>query len=175
MSFFIFLVLLLILIWLISRAIKKNNVSSEIYRNRTMYADIEKPERAFFSKEFLLAGKPDSVLHTKNGLVPVEVKSSRRPKKPYYSHVMQLASYCLLLEASREKPKYGLIQYAGGEPFVVEYTSELKGEVIRTIREMRLCIRANKILVFEREEWKCERCGWKGECGVGKVDISQTL
>nr|MBI4156304.1 Dna2/Cas4 domain-containing protein [Candidatus Woesearchaeota archaeon] len=142
------------LAFLVTWLLRKLGVSKELYKNKSVYSDIERPEKAMFSKKHLLAGKPDSILHTKSGLVPVEVKSGSRPKQPYYSHIMQLASYCLLIEINREKPKHGLIQYADGEPFMIPYTDELRDRVIETIGEMRGHI--------YRKELDGEGCGREG-------------
>ena len=63
----------------------------------------------------------------------MEIKHSRRPNQPYFSHVMQLVSYCLLVEEDRgEKPKYGFIQYKGGQAFSVPYTEKMKSFLLKT-------------------------------------------
>ena len=162
MAFGLFIGFAVLLIALLTWLLKKIGVSKEIYRNKSVYSDIERPEKALFSKKHLLAGKPDSILYTKDGLVPVEVKSSNRPIKPYYSHVMQLASYCLLLEMESKRPRHGLIQYADGEPFKVPYTDELRNNVIVTMEKMRGHI--------YRKELIEEGCGREG-CGVCGIDL----
>ena len=137
------IIFILAFIIAVSVILKRLGIHPELYKSRQIYSDhTEKVVKPFFSKEHLLVGKPDSILHTKDGLVPVEVKSSRRPEQPYFSHVMQLISYCLLIEVNREKPKRGLIQYRDGEPFVVEYTNELRDKVLEILSEIRGCVRA---------------------------------
>lgn len=159
------ILLILAFIIAISIILKRIGVHPELYKSRQIYSDhTEKVVKPFFSKEHLLVGKPDSILHTKDGLVPVEVKSSKRPGQPYFSHVMQLISYCLLVEVNREKPKRGLIQYRDGEPFVVEYTDELKDRLLEILSEMRMCIRAKKAPVLEDvNRNKCRACKYKGK------------
>jgi len=152
------------LVTAISIILKMLGVHPIHYENKQVYSDhTEKVVKPFFSKEHWLAGKPDSILHTKDGMVPVEIKSGRRPERPYFSHVMQLVSYCLLVEVNRERPKKGLIQYRDGEPFVVEYTEELKSKLLRVMREMRGCLRDKKAPVLNNiNQKKCLGCGHKG-------------
>ena len=65
------------------------------------------------SQRYALVGRPDYVLDTRDGSVPVEVKPGRRAAAPYDSDVLQLAAYCLLLEDSEGRaPRYGLLRYA---------------------------------------------------------------
>src|SRR5437763_3044380 len=59
-----------------------------------------KVERPLVSERFGLIGRPDYLVETGDGIIPVEVKSARMPAsgQPYDSHVLQLAAYCLLVE-----------------------------------------------------------------------------
>ena len=44
--------------------------------------------------------------------IPVEVKTGRKPKAPFFSHVLQIGAYCLLSEETfGTKPTHGLIRY----------------------------------------------------------------
>ncbi|MCE5296387.1 MAG: PD-(D/E)XK nuclease family protein, partial [Euryarchaeota archaeon] len=54
------------------------------------------------SERYGLTGRPDYILQENGGIVPVEMKSGRRPKGPLFSHIVQLAAYCLILD---EDPK----------------------------------------------------------------------
>ena len=51
-----------------------------------------------------LVGRPDYIVDTATGLVPVELKSTAAPPQgPYDNHVAQLLGYCLLVEDSLER------------------------------------------------------------------------
>jgi len=160
------ILLVLALVIAISVILKSIGVHPALYKSRQIYSDhAEKVVKPFFSQEHMLVGKPDSILHTKEGLVPVEVKSGNRPNQPYFSHVMQLVSYCLLLEVNRERPKKGLIQYKDGEPFVVEYTVEMKNKLLEVLEEMRSCIKSKKAPILEYfNENKCGACKYNLKC-----------
>ena len=54
--------------------------------------------RLLRSERYGLTGRPDYILERGGEIIPVEVKSGRKPPGPLFSHVLQVAAYCLLLE-----------------------------------------------------------------------------
>ena len=128
--------ILLIILFLL---LKSTKVPKQVYQSKVVYADHkEKPALAFYSSKYNLTGRPDYILHTKDGIIPLEIKNTLKPKQPYYSHIMQLMSYCLLIEEVRGvTPKYGFIQYRNEKPFSVPYTIEMKDHLLAIISEMR--------------------------------------
>lgn len=148
--------------------LKSTKVPKPVYRSRTVYSDHrEKPEKALFSSKHGLIGRPDFILHTKDGLLPLEIKHSLRPQQPYFSHVMQLISYCLLMEDRGDRPKYGFIQYRSGKAFSISYTEEMKASLLKTMEEMRGCLASGQKPKAVRRG-KCDKCGCKEECfGAG--------
>jgi len=142
--------------------LKSTKVTTPIYKTKTIYSDHkEKPVEALFSSKYGLVGKPDFILHTKDGLLPLEIKHSNRPNQPYFSHVMQLISYCLLIEGVKgTKPKYGFIQYKGGQPFSIPYTEGRKSFLMRTIQEMRDNINSGECPRPVRK-YKCKKCEYR--------------
>ena len=54
--------------------------------------------RLLRSETYRLTGRPDYIVEINGELVPVEVKSGRMPRGPLFSHILQTAAYCLLLE-----------------------------------------------------------------------------
>ena len=164
MALGVVIVVLIALFLLFRLLIYLSNVRPEIYKSRHVYADhSEVPEKPFFSKKYLLAGKPDLVIHDADGYAPVEIKSGFRPHKPYGNHVLQLASYCLLLEENGKKPKHGLLQYNSGAPFKIDYTSELKKDTLAIMQAMRNSIKENRVFA---EGHDSNRCSWCRENGV---------
>ena len=150
-------IILLILFLLL----KMTNVPKQIYKNKTTYSDHkERLSKALFSSKYGLIGKPDFILHTKDGLLPLEIKHSKRPNKPYFSPIMQLISYCLLIEEVKgTRPKYGFLQYKGGQPFSITYTEEMKLSLIKTMQEMRNYIDSGECPKPIRK-YKCQKCGY---------------
>ncbi len=145
--------------------LKLTKVPKQIYKTKTVYSDHrEKPEKALYSSRYGLVGKPDFILHTKDGLLPLEIKHSKRPNQPYFSHVMQLISYCLLIEEEKGvKPKYGFIQYKDGGAFSISYTDNMKARLIKTIDEMRRLLNLG-IAPKPTRNYKCDNCSYKSRC-----------
>ncbi|MCZ7546238.1 MAG: PD-(D/E)XK nuclease family protein [Anaerolineae bacterium] len=101
--------------------------ASGLPEGQVVYRDtgVGKQEQPLFSRRHRLSGRPDYLLHREGRLIPVEVKSGRGPEKPYKSHILQLAAYCLLVEdVYGRRPPYGIIRYADCV-FEVDYTKQL--------------------------------------------------
>jgi CRISPR-associated exonuclease Cas4 len=129
-------------------------------------AEGERQERALVSRKFGLTGRPDYLVRTSEGIIPVEAKSTRRPANglPYDSHLMQLAAYCLLVEdALGARVPYGLVRYADGESRV-EYTPELRETVLEIIAEIRDAREAEEVHRSHDERKRCASCGYREVC-----------
>ena len=125
-----------------------------------------KQEKPLISQEYGLIGRPDYLVRTKGGVVPVEAKSTKCPSngRPYDSHVMQLAAYCLLVETviSAQVP-YGVIKYSDRE-IIVDYTEELKGELIMLLEEMREARDAEDVHRSHQDVRRCSKCSMREVC-----------
>jgi hypothetical protein len=75
-------------------------------------------QRPLVSHRLRLGGRPDYLIETAAGLVPVELKSGACPRSgPHAAHVVQLMTYCVLVEdtLARRVP-YGLLHYSDAKP-----------------------------------------------------------
>lgn len=122
-------------------------------------------ERPLYSRRHNLSGRPDYLVRTRGGVVPVEAKSAARPPAgPYDSHVFQLAAYCLLVEdALGESVPYGLVRYRDGESRV-EYTPALREELLALLEEMRAAREADEVHRSHDEPRRCARCAVREHC-----------
>jgi len=161
--FFILLALGLLLLWLARRG----RARSGLPEGRVVYADTGgwgRLERPFFSREFLLTGKPDYLVADGADVIPVEVKSSRAPAQPYPSHLLQLAAYCLLVEECYgRRPAYGIVKYAN-RTFEVDYTPELEEELLATLDRMRSDLATGNAPRSHDEPHRCQACGYRRQC-----------
>jgi CRISPR-associated exonuclease Cas4 len=123
-------------------------------------------ERPLVSRRHGLTGRPDYLVRSEEGIVPVEVKSTRLPAggRPYDSHVMQLAAYCLLAEdALGADVPYGVVRYSDGE-VTVDYTPELREELLALLEEMREA-RAAADVHRSHDDWRrCKGCSVREHC-----------
>jgi CRISPR-associated exonuclease Cas4 len=133
-----------------------------------VYADTgdwRSPDKPFFSAKYGLTGKPDYVVETRAGLIPIEVKSRAAPSQPYPSHTLQLAAYCFLVEESEGKtPPHGLIRYADAV-FEVDYTQALRRELLGLLDDIRRSRSSRKDVPRSHDEpHRCAGCGYRQAC-----------
>ena len=132
--------------------------------------DGRKQERPLVSQALRLVGRPDYLIETEGGIVPVEAKSTNCPPtgRPYDSHIAQLAAYCLLVEdvLGRTVP-YGLVKYRDRE-VRVEYTDELREHALALIAEMEEDMRAaaagEEVHRSHDDPRRCAGCSLRDVC-----------
>ncbi|MCL5998352.1 MAG: CRISPR-associated protein Cas4 [Chloroflexi bacterium] len=137
-------------------------------RGRVIYADTsawQRNEQALFSASHNITGKPDYLVHENNSIVPVEVKSSLAPAAPREGHILQLAAYCLLVEENWAiRPVYGIIKYSDRQ-FAIDYTDDLKAELLRVVAEMRAGAREPAGPHRSHSDARrCTTCGVRAAC-----------
>ncbi len=120
--------------------------------------------RPLFSERYGLAGKPDYLVATTSGLVPVEVKPERTDAEPRDSHLLQVLAYCLLLEETQGKgPPYGLLRYKH-DTFKVDYNKETRAYLLSVIDEMRENLRQEETHRNHDQLARCRRCAYREVC-----------
>lgn len=132
----------------------------------TLNDEGERQEKALASRRYGLTGRPDYLIETRDGIVPVEVKSAMSPADgvPYDSHVMQLAAYCLLVEdVLKARVPYGLVRYRDREARVA-YTPELREELLDLLEEMRAERDAEEVHRSHMEPRRCAGCSMNEVC-----------
>ena len=111
------------------------------------------------------AGKPDYMVETAEGLVPVEVKSRNSLRSgPYASDSAQLIAYCVLVEdAMGVTPPYGVIQYAD-RPWRVQYTPQAREQLLKTIENMLDGRKSRSVHRSHMQPSRCRACGFRDVC-----------
>ncbi len=127
-------------------------------------SEAEKP-KVFQSAKLGLAGRPDAVLLAGDIHVPVEVKTGRTPRGPLFSHILQVAAYCVLMEEEYGKPPpYGVIRYEQAS-HEIEYNADLRGMVLRKLEEMRgLLAKGGGAHRNHNRPGKCIGCSRRAAC-----------
>ncbi|MFN4293026.1 MAG: CRISPR-associated protein Cas4 [Thermoflexales bacterium] len=158
------LIVVAVALLIIARRLRRR---SGLPSGQVIYSDVgvwQRNEHALFSPTYGITGKPDYLVRVGDDIVPVEVKSSPAPARPWPSHVLQLAAYCLLVEeALGARVAQGIIQYADKQ-FVVDYTPTLKAELLRVVGEMRRALREGDAHRSHDEPSRCTRCGAREAC-----------
>ncbi len=153
----------LLLLWLAQRGRTRSGLPD----GKVTYADAggwRRSEHALFSHELRLTGKPDYIVGCGADIIPVEVKSRRAPERPYPSHVLQPAAYCLLVEKEYgRRPTHGIIEYAD-RSFTVDYVPGLEHELLRTLECTRRDLSAGSASRNHSEGHRCTACGHRRHC-----------
>lgn len=110
-----------------------------------------------------LAGRPDSLLETASGVVPVEIKTGRTPDRPYPSHVMQTACYLALVEAQGHSPEYGLLVYPEGV-FRVAWDAKLKADLGTVLNRIQDASRTGVAHRDHEDRGRCRGCARREAC-----------
>ncbi len=132
----------------------------------------EPQEKPLVSHRHRLAGRPDYLVRTKEGIIPVEAKSTKCPANgvPYESHLMQLASYCLLVEETMGAGvPFGVIRYRDRQ-LRVDYTDELRAALLAVLAEMREARAAADVHRSHEETARCAACSYREICDESLAD-----
>lgn len=155
------LLVALALLWLALRLRRSTGVPwARVRLSDTGWQAVDQPLR---SQRYGLIGKPDYVIETRRGLVPIEVKPSRRAATPYASDLMQLAAYCLLLEETEGAPPYGLLRYAE-HTFKLPYSEQIRADLLELLHDMRADRDAADVARSHAEPGRCRGCGFWEQC-----------
>lgn len=112
-----------------------------------------------------LRGLPDVVLRVDDDLIPVEVKTGRVPRGPLFSHILQLAAYCVLIEERQGRPPpYGVLQYGKHVRHEIDYNDELKWTLLNKLTEMRQILRTGEAHRNHHRPGKCASCSRREGC-----------
>ncbi len=111
-----------------------------------------------------LTGRPDYLVETRQGLIPVEVKSGRTPLAPYPSHRWQALAYCLLVEeALHQKAPFALIRYPGAT-YRVDFTPRDREALLDLLAQMRRDERQGRFDRSHEDPARCRACGFRQIC-----------
>lgn len=126
------------------------------------------------SHRYGLIGKPDYLVEVAQGaaqgarriVIPLEVKSRRRPRTPDEGHVLQLAAYCLLVEdIYGVRPPHGYLRYADAT-LAIPFSPELRQAVIDAAAAIRKARTAANVRRSHQDAGRCARCGYSESCGA---------
>jgi len=158
-SFFMYLVLRFSRLTTI---LKKNHGIGE---GSIEYVDTQdENSQMLVSEKYGLRGRPDYIIKRGNYLIPVEVKTGRIPRGPLFSHILQLAAYCLLIEEKHElAPPYGIIRYSNVQ-HEIDYTEELKGILTSKLKDMKNIIKTGEAHRNHKRPNKCKGCSRRSMC-----------
>ena len=122
--------------------------------------------RSLMSLRYGLVGKPDYLIETRHGFVPVEIKSRNSTRAgPSESDLAQLTAYCVLVEdVIGSAPPQGIIEYADRR-WRIEYTPRRRRELLQVIGEIRESLQSSEsIHRSHNQPARCRACGFRNVC-----------
>jgi CRISPR-associated exonuclease Cas4 len=171
MPYFILLCILLalVLLWISSRQMKTTGLPGGkiVSSDTSAWQPVEAP---LYAPIIGLTGKPDYLIQQGSALIPVEVKSSSRPDRgPYDSHILQLAAYCLLVEAVyRVRPSHGVLHYTSrtgkSSTYEIPFTPGLENEVRSVIEQIQAQTLRGGVDRSHNSPSRCAHCGFRSDC-----------
>jgi len=122
-------------------------------------------ERPLVSSRYGLIGKPDYLVETATGLIPVELKSRDCARSgPYASDAAQLTAYCVLVEdCFGAKPLHGIVQYAD-RSWPIRYTAKGRERILEIRDEMRAASQVQTVHRDHQHAARCRACGYRAVC-----------
>jgi CRISPR-associated exonuclease Cas4 len=121
------------------------------------------PAKPLFSKKYQIIGKPDYIIRKNNQYIPIEIKSGSN-KHPHKNHILQLASYCQLIEENyRNFVPYGIIIYQDND-FRIPFNPSLRFELESIIKKMRFSLKNEKVILNHNDPGKCRFCSMRIFC-----------
>jgi CRISPR-associated protein Cas4 len=118
------------------------------------------------SARYAISGRPDRIMKTASGMVPVELKSGMAPRNsPHDAQLAQLFVYCLLVEEQYQTTvREGVIQYTD-QPVTVPFDEARSRWVLGLIAEVHEAKRANaRPGRSHNHAGKCRGCGFREAC-----------
>ena len=148
-----------------AEAARTTRARYDLHEAALVYVDSEREKpKLFVSARYGLSGRPDAVLLEGDVHIPVEVKTGRTPRGPLFSHILQIAAYCLLIEEEYGKaPPYGIIRY-GDVSHDIEYNQDLRRLVLQKMGEMRACLTSRDAHRNHNRPGKCIHCSRRSVC-----------
>lgn len=159
---------------------KKLRIEHSIAEGEIEYLDTDE-NKPLTSERYMIRGKPDYIIKKDNIYIPVELKTGRVPKGPLFSHILQVGTYCLLLEDKYGiAPPYGILEYQGKKQIEeenenvldkeintkvqhkIEYSAELKKTILDTIERIQIAYEKNEAHRNHNRIGRCRHCS-RGE------------
>ncbi len=132
-------------------------------KGKIEYIDMDE-SKVFKSERYGLSGRPDYVIRLADNIIPVEEKKGRTPQGPLFSHILQVAAYCLLIEDTMGKaPPYGLLKYPDRED-EIEYNEDLKKVLVTKLDEIKEAMASGETHRNHDRPGKCARCSRRDVC-----------
>lgn len=135
----------------------------KIGEEKIEYVDDGKETPPLISKKYGLRGRPDYIIERDGRYIPVEVKTGVTPKHPFFSHIVQVGVYSLLVEEEYGDCPYGMIRY-GNREFEVELDQHLKNTIGEIKEKLLEDLEKGEVHRNHNRKGKCMSCSRRENC-----------
>lgn len=168
---FVLLILALVLLWWGNRQKRTSGIPSGQIVSIDLHDGL-RPQQPFFSRRYLLTGRPDYLLRRGREWIPVEVKTVNEFQQPFEGHIFQLFAYCLLVEEQfGVQPRSGYLQYRSRSPhdqrhytYQIEFNDQMKARVVELLNQMHQVEQRGEAHRSHQEVARCRGCGYAAIC-----------
>jgi CRISPR-associated exonuclease Cas4 len=149
------------------RALMGASLSGELVSIDTARGDLgDLRQENIVSTRYGISGRPDRIVKTTTGIIPVELKSGKAPLGgPHKAQVAQLAVYCLLIEDQFQTTvTEGIIEYSD-RSITVSFDSRMKKWILALIEEVQEAKQQDaKPRRSHNHVGRCRACGFRQSC-----------
>ncbi|MGB1586960.1 MAG: CRISPR-associated protein Cas4 [Thermoplasmatota archaeon] len=145
------------------RRYRNQQKESGLVPGKVVDSDLAGAGRLLHDPEWDLTGRPDYILETPHGSVPVEVKSRSAPDRPFDSHRFQVATYLRLLEANGQVPEYGLLNYKDGV-FRIGWDDETRADLRIVVDRLHAAEQSGHADRDHEHPARCAGCARRDAC-----------
>jgi CRISPR-associated exonuclease Cas4 len=130
-----------------------------------IYVDLDdESSKLLVSENYGLTGRPDHIIKKDGHYIPVELKTGRTPRGPLFSHIIQVCTYCIIIEdIMGKKPPYGIIKYPK-RSFEIEYTEDMKKMVLDLMDKLLSDLEKGGAHRNHNRPGKCRNCSRRDIC-----------
>ena len=149
---------------------RRKEAAGGLPRGQVLYEDTDgqRIKETLVAHRHGLAGRPDYVVQTPDGAVPIEVKSRAcGAKGPYPGEEAQLFAYCLLVEDVTGGPvRAGILQFADRQ-WPLTFGERERRRLLGILDEMRDARQERDVKRSHAQAGKCRGCGFRAAdvCG----------
>jgi CRISPR-associated exonuclease Cas4 len=111
-----------------------------------------------------LRGRPDQIVIIENEIIPVEQKTGKIPKKPHFSHKLQLYAYLHLVSEITNKTSYGILRYGDEQLHKIKWNDDRKAELMGHLKEVQRLMVEGGAKRNHSRVGKCKSCSRKHRC-----------
>lgn len=121
--------------------------------------------KTLVAKEFGLVGRPDYLLEVEGYKIPVLAKDMPGPETPYEAHIMELVAFGMIVAENEPRhPLYGVIRYADGRTFEVDFDEDAVEVLSGIMDEIEANRQRDDVPRSHDERRRCYACRYRKKC-----------